>query len=97
MHLVDEAASLEADFTGGEWTPTAAEKEAAASLAALPELTPLTIRAALDPCRLTRSRVVMLYERIATVLTLPPIHEEAAGREQLVAIGRHVAAKIAES
>lgn len=97
MRLVDEAAVLESDLTEGRWTPTTAEKQAAETLAALPEFTPLTLRAALDPCRRTRSRVVMLFERIASVLTLPQIHEEAGSREHLIKAGRDVAAKIAES
>ncbi len=93
--LTDELESLREEFRTDVWTPSTGEVTAAASIAALPELTTLTIRDALQAARLTRSRLVVVYEKVATVLSLPTIHEEPDSRDHLLYTAQDVAREIA--
>lgn len=72
------------DLEAGHWAPSLAEVEAAKNLTQLPRLTPITVREALAPARLTRSRLVVALEGVASVLSLPPIHEEESDRQALL-------------
>jgi len=76
--------SLHRDLATGQWAPSPQEIEAALALTGLTVLTAESIRAALAPARLTRSRLVIAMEGVASVLSLPPIHEEEVDRQELV-------------
>ncbi|MFB7619262.1 hypothetical protein [Kitasatospora sp. NPDC056181] len=93
--LTDELEALREEFRTDMWTPSAGEITAAACIAALPELTAITIRNALQPARLTRSRLVIAYEKVASVMSLPAIHEEPDSRDHLLYTARDVAREIA--
>ncbi|MFJ8628890.1 hypothetical protein ACIRD3_39415 [Kitasatospora sp. NPDC093550] len=93
--LADELEALRQEYRAGIWVPSPGEDSAARSLASLSELTALGIREALGSARTTRSRLVITYEKVASVLTLPDIHGAPDNRDQLVGAAVDVAKEIA--
>jgi hypothetical protein len=93
--LTDELDALSEELRTGLWTPSPVETEAAQNLADLAELTTSGIRKALHPARKTRSRLVMSFEKVASVLSLPQVHEEADSRLHLLTVAQRLAREIA--
>ncbi|MFD9691318.1 hypothetical protein ACFWXO_36790 [Kitasatospora sp. NPDC059088] len=93
--LSDELEALRQEYRAGIWVPSPGEDAAAQSLASLSDLTALGIRDALGPARTTRSRLVITYEKVASVLSLPAIHGAPDTLDQLVATAADVAKEIA--
>ncbi|MET8704301.1 hypothetical protein ABZW10_36430 [Kitasatospora sp. NPDC004723] len=93
--LTAELEALVQEYQAGLWVPSPAEISAASNLSELSELSTLGIRTAIAPARATRSRLVIAYEKVASVLSLPDIHGAPDALDHLVATASNVASEIA--
>ncbi|WP_404871075.1 hypothetical protein ACI1MP_38020 (plasmid) [Kitasatospora griseola] len=87
--------ALRLDLVTGQWAPSPGEITAAQALTELTSFTAESIRMALTPARTTRSRLVIAMEGVASVLSLPPIHEEESDRRGLLDEARETARVVA--
>lgn len=92
---INEVSQLRSELTAGGWTPSEEEKAAAQAVNRLGTLTVVGVRLALNPARKTRSRYVIAMESVATVLSLPEIHEEHETRERLVHLAEELSREVA--
>jgi hypothetical protein len=79
---MEEVEALRAAVAGGSWTPTDAERSAARSLLGMGKLESAAVRRVLPSEH--RGPFFAALERVAMVLDLPTLHEDAASRPALM-------------
>lgn len=81
-----ELESLLAAVRSGTWVPTSAEQETANAALRSGSLTAASLRGALGDA--SGAPLTDALERVATVLDLPPVHEDPATRDALITDAR---------